>query len=76
MHSVGKIDGNILNIGTKSVIAKNLIDKTEVKTALKEAAEAVLKKPVTVVVGQYREEEKNSPDKLDTLMKFGNIKFE
>ena len=76
MHSVGKIDGNILNIETKSVIAKNLIDKTEVKTALKEAAEAVLKKPVTVVVGQYREEEKNSPDKLDTLMKFGNIKFE
>lgn len=78
-----KIDGNILTIGTKSAIAKNLINANPVKLAIKEAAEAVLGRPVTVNVTDYDESEMglqngegSGEDKLDSLKKFGNITFE
>lgn len=83
IHCGVKIDGNILTIGTKSAIAKNLINANPVKLAIKEAAEAVLGRPVTVNVTDYDESEMglqngegSGEDKLDSLKKFGNITFE
>ena len=76
IHSVVKIDGNSLTVMSKSAIAKNLIDTTPVKTALKETAEQVLGRPFAVSVKEYREGGSGGEDKLDSLRKFGNIKFE
>ena len=75
-HAVAKITGSSLSIGTKSAIAKNLIDTTQVKTAIKEASEKVLGRPVAVMVGDCKAESGEIEDKLDSLMRFGNIKFE
>ena len=76
IHASAKISGGDLIIGTKSVIAKNLINTSKVKLAVKESAEQILGHPVTVIVDDFKEESKDNIDKLDSLRKFGNIKFE
>ena len=76
MHCAAEISGNRLTIGTKSAIAKSLIDKPEIKQAIKEAAEAVMGGAVVMTVEQYKAPQPSGEDKLDALKKFGNIKFE
>ena len=76
MHCAAEISGNRLTIGTKSAIAKSLIDKPEIKQAIKAAAEAIMGDAVVLTVEQYKAPQTAGEDKLDTLKKFGNIKFE
>ena len=76
MHCAAEISGNRLTIGTKSAIAKSLIDKPEIKQAIKAAAEAIMGDAVILTVEQYKAPQTAGEDKLDALKKFGNIKFE
>ena len=76
MHSTSEIRGDKFVIGTKSLIAKNIIDDTDVKLAVKETAEKMLGRPIQVVVEDFKADSGDKEDKLDSLRRFGNIRFE
>lgn len=74
-HVVPSLSGMKLAVGARSVIAKNMLDRTEVTIPLKEAAEKVLGRAVTVAVTMYTEPENKKEDKLEALRRFGNVQF-
>ncbi|MGE4484757.1 MAG: DNA polymerase III subunit gamma/tau [Oscillospiraceae bacterium] len=76
MHSEPSLVGGKLAIGTKSEIARSMLDQTGIKLLIKEAAEKVLSHPVTVFVTEFCDNKTANEDKLDALRRFGNIKFE
>ena len=77
MHSYGEISEREVYVAVKSAIAKRLLDSTEVKLAIKDAAERILGRPVSVNVGDERKTDNTqTEDKLSSLSRFGNIKFE
>ena len=52
-----------------------MADKAPVTTAVKQAAEAILGRPVTVRVAPWTAAPKAAEDKLDALSRFSNITF-
>ncbi|MBR7081375.1 MAG: DNA polymerase III subunit gamma/tau [Oscillospiraceae bacterium] len=71
----GCLSGNTLEIRAGSEFAAGMLDTPEVTGAVREEAGRLLGRPVVVkvVVGAIERELKS--DKLDELMKFGNVKM-
>ena len=74
-HVAPALEGSVLTIGTKNDFARLMADKAPVTTAVKQAAEAILGRPVTVRVAPWTAAPKAAEDKLDALSRFSNITF-
>jgi DNA polymerase-3 subunit gamma/tau len=74
-HSEGKITGNNITISAKSPFSLNQLDDTDVKEAVKAAAESLWGGPFTVSVTQAAPDEAEIKSKLEKLSRFENIRF-
>jgi len=74
-HAEGEIKDGTVNIRAKSPFDLSMLDKNEIKAAVKAAAEDILGRTVKVVVTDAADKAETLEDKLDALSKFENIKF-
>jgi len=74
-HADGEITDGAVNIRAKSPFDLSMLDKNEIKSAVKAAAEEIMGCTVKVSVTNAIDKAEVSEDKLDALSKFGNIKF-
>lgn len=75
-HCTAEIDGSGLIIRAKNGFALNIIGAADITHAIKQAADKVLGRAVTIKVTQETAGAAAASSKLDELSKFGNIKFE
>lgn len=74
-HADGEVKDGTVIIMAKSPFDLSMLDKKEIKAAVKAAAEDILGRPVKVIVTDAADKAEVFEDKLDALSKFGNIKF-
>ncbi len=74
-HAEGEIGENTLTIRAKSPFDLILINKTEILSLVKTAAEKALGRSLKIVVTDEPKAPSGGTDKLDALSKFGNITF-
>ena len=71
-----RLNGNTLTLHSQNDFILMMLDTVPVRTAVAEAAKSVLQKPVAVKVTKGTTDTDTKPDKLNELLKFGNVKFE
>lgn len=74
-HAEGEVKEGTVYIRAKSPFSLDMLDKKEIKAAVKAAAEDIMGSAVKVIVTDAANKAEVSEDKLDALSKFGNIKF-
>ena len=75
-NTAADLDGDTLTVKLKSAFAAKIVNILPVTEALKEASASLLGKPVAVKIIQDTGEQAGGNDKLDTLRRYSNIKFE
>ena len=71
-----QLNGSSLVMRAKNDFVLMMVDNTQVKSAVAQAASQVLMRSVSVTAAVGFPEETGGEDKLDSLLKFGNIRFE
>lgn len=71
-----QLNGSSLVMRAKNDFVLMMVDNSQVKSAVAQAASQVLMRSVSVTAAVGFPEETGGEDKLDSLLKFGNIRFE
>ena len=76
LNTAAEFDGSILTVRLKNAFAAKVVDAPPVTGAIKDALKALYGKPAGVKITQDTGEAAGAGDKLDTLKRYPNIKFE
>ncbi len=74
--AMGELLGDELVIHVPSAFVKNQLEQATVMTCIKAAAQETAGVPLRVRVDESKLEQTGSTEKLDSLSRFGNVKFE
>lgn len=72
--SDSSMDGDVLTVGVSSGFVKGQLEQAQ--SAIKSAAEQVTGRTISVKIVESKKTPSADPKKLDSLSKFGNVKFE
>jgi hypothetical protein len=72
----GELSGDELVIRVPSAFVKNQLEQAPVMACIKAAAQEVAGAPLRVRIDESKPAQAGSAEKLDSLSKFGNVKFE
>jgi len=76
MMAKGTLSGNMLSVSVPNAFVKGQLEQAQAMDCIKKAAEKVSGRPIAVKILENKAEPAANPDKLGSLSKFGNVKFE